>query len=125
MLEDWSLEGVMVGELRVAEIIEVETITETGYEADDEGTYSDEEWMFGDEEWLVSGPFLADMADEMYSWLYEETFRPNDSSTPARPSNPPPASIFQPFTDIETLKSWYQPDSATPPPTPVKRKQAE
>ncbi|KAK6175933.1 hypothetical protein SNE40_014307 [Patella caerulea] len=82
-------------------------------------------WMFGDEEWLVSDPFLCEMDQEVYSWLYEEAFRPNVSSTPGRPTTPPPpASIFQPFTDIETLKSWYQPGSATPPPppTPHKRK---
>ncbi|KAK6174439.1 hypothetical protein SNE40_017716 [Patella caerulea] len=89
---------------------------ETGYEADDDvGNYSDEEWMFGDEEWLVSDPFLTDMADE-------ETFRPNAASASARLTTPPPISIFAPYTDMETLRSWYQPGSATPPPTPHKRK---
>ncbi|KAK6174993.1 hypothetical protein SNE40_013536 [Patella caerulea] len=116
VLKEWTLEEMVLEEL--AEV--VETTTGNGYETDDDDDdgYSDaEEWMFGDEEWLVSDSFLADMADE-------ETFRPNVSSTPGRPTTPPsPASIFQPFTDIETLKSWYQPGSATPPPpTPVKRK---
>ncbi|KAK6183183.1 hypothetical protein SNE40_010711 [Patella caerulea] len=114
VFKEWPLEEVVLEE--VAEKIEVETTTETGYEADvDEGTYSDEEWLFGDEEWLMSDPFLADMADE-------ETFRANVSSTPARPTTPPQASIFEPFTDMETLGSWYQPGSVTQPATPVKRK---
>ncbi|KAK6175798.1 hypothetical protein SNE40_014187 [Patella caerulea] len=111
---------VVLEEMVLKEVAEVvETTTGNGYEADvddDDDGYSDaEEWMFGDEEWLVSDPFLADMADA-------ETFRPNVSSTPTRPTTPPPASIFAPFTDMDTLKSWYQPGSATPPPTPRKRK---
>ncbi|KAK6180914.1 hypothetical protein SNE40_008879 [Patella caerulea] len=121
MVEDWSMEEVVLDELGVAERVEVETTTDNGYEADDdEGYPSDEEWMFGDEEWLVWDPFLCETADDMHSWLYEEAFRPNVTSTPARPATPPPACMFEPYSDIETLKSWYQPDSATPP---RKRKQ--
>ncbi|KAK6171182.1 hypothetical protein SNE40_019428 [Patella caerulea] len=116
VFEDCSMEEVVVTE----EVVE----TNNGYEADvddvDDGY--EEEWMFGDEEWLVSDPFLCEMDQEVYSWLYEEAFRPNVSSTPVRPTTPPPpASIFQPFDDIETLKSWYQPGSATPPPTPSRK----
>ncbi|KAK6169787.1 hypothetical protein SNE40_020773 [Patella caerulea] len=118
VLEDCSMEEVVVTE----EVVE----TNNGYEADvddiDDGyEEEEEEWMFGDEEWLVSDPFLCEMDQEVYSWLYEEAFRPNVSSTPVRPTTPPPPSIFQPFTDMDTLKSWYQPDSATPPPTPSRK----
>ncbi|KAK6185632.1 hypothetical protein SNE40_007824 [Patella caerulea] len=116
VFEDCSMEEVVVTE----EVVET-LLTETNYDGDDEDDGYEEEWMFGDEEWLVSDPFLCEMDQEVYSWLYEEAFRPNVSSTPVRPTTPPPASMFEPFTDMDTLKSWYQPGSATPPPTPSRK----